>query len=269
VTDAGGNGTNPPAPAGVTIYARDTRPPTATCAVNNGALTLGQSANLSVTTTVPQGHTARIRWAVSEGSVANATAAQTAFNSSTVNFPANPQVQVKTITATATVTDDYGTTANCNTAIRVSTDPQAVHYGDILFSSGSARVDNAAKRVLLERVYPELTGAYQGYTLVLVGHIDQRERGNRTLDRNRVRNTAAVLTSGARSCSALELSRIQADWIGQEQTEYKDLSGAKDARAQNRRVELWLVPAGDPLPSVVKQAKALEARDLRRLGCPR
>ncbi|MEO5926489.1 MAG: PKD domain-containing protein [Bryobacteraceae bacterium] len=278
VVDPSANGVTPTVPAPLTIYARDTRPPTATCSVSNATLTAGQSTNLSVAATVAQGNTARILWTLSEGSVANTTAAQTAFNSSTVNFPTNPQVQTKTITATARVTDDNGATANCNTTIRVSTDPQAVHYGDILFSQGSARVDNAAKRVLLERLYPELTGAYQGYTLVLVGHTDARERA-RNLDRNRVRNTAAVVTANTRSCAALEPSRIKADWIGATESEYKDASGLADTRgssinrndprSQNRRVELWLVPAGKPVPSVVKESRTLETKDLKPLGCPR
>jgi len=279
VTDTGANPITPTPPAAVTIYARDITRPTATCSVSNATLVSGQSTNLNVVATVPQGHTARILWTLSEGTAATPNAAQTVFNSSTVNFPTNPQVQTKTITATATVTDDYGITANCNTTIRVSTDPQAVHYGDILFGPGSSRVDNAAKRVLLERLYPELTSSYQGYTLVLVGHIDASERANRTLDRNRVRNTEAVLTANARSCAALELSRVKSDWIGQTQSEYKDASGLADTRgssinrndprAQNRRVELWLVPAGKPLPSVVKEARTLETKDLKSLGCPR
>jgi outer membrane protein OmpA-like peptidoglycan-associated protein len=264
--------------APVTIYARDTRPPTATaCSATNATLTAGQTTALSMTGTVAQGNTLRIRWTASEGNITNPTSAQASFDSSSVNFPANPQAQTKTITVTATVTDDSGATASCNTTIRVSTDPQAVHYGDILFSSNSARVDNAAKRVLMERVYPELTGAYQGYTLALVGHTDKGERKN--LDRDRVRNSAAVLTAGKRSCLALEPSRIQTSSIGTTESEYKDASGLAstagsrikrdDPRSQNRRVEIWLVPAGKPMPSVMKDAKVLDPKDLRAIGCPR
>jgi flagellar motor protein MotB len=194
-----------------------------------------------------------------------------------VNFPANPQVQNKTITATATVTDDSGAKASCNTTIRVSTDPQAVHYGDILFSRNSARVDNAAKRVLMERVYPELTGAYQGYTLALIGHTDMGERRN--LDRDRIRNSAAALTAAKGSCLALEPSRIQTSSIGTTASEYKDAAGLAstsgsrikrdDPRSQNRRVEIWLVPAGKPMPTGMRDAKVLDPKDIRGLGCPR
>jgi outer membrane protein OmpA-like peptidoglycan-associated protein len=273
---------NPPstatATAPITIYARDTRPPTATaCNATNATLTAGQSTALSMTGTVAQGHTLRIRWTASEGNVTNPTQAQATFDSSSVNFPANPQPQTKTITLTATVTDDSGATASCNTTVRVSTDPQAVHYGDILFSANSARVDNAAKRVLIERVYPELTGAYQGYTLALVGHTDKGERRN--LDRDRVRNSAAVLTAGQRSCMALEPSRVQTSTIGQTESEYKDASGLasttgsrinrNDPRSQNRRVEIWLVPAGKPMPGVMQNPQLLTPQQLRGIGCPR
>jgi len=279
VTDPAPDPAFAPYPAAVTVYVRDVRPPTATCAATNTTLIVGQSADLRVAATVPQGHTARIRWALSEGTAANPTAPQTSFDSSTVNFPPSPQVQTKAITATATVTDDYGTNASCNLTIRVSTDPGAVHYADILFGAGSSRVDNAAKRVLIERLYPDLTGPYQGYTLVMVGHIDASERANRVLDRNRVRNSAAVLTAARNSCTALELSRIKADWIGVTDSEYKDASaiastsGSRikrdDPRSHNRRVELWLVPPGKPMPSVVKNAKSLDQKDIRPLGCPR
>ena len=131
--------------------------------------------------------------------------------------------------------------------------------------------------VLMERVYPELTGAYQGYTLALVGHTDKGERKN--LDRDRVRNSAAVLTAGKRSCLALEPSRIQTSSIGTTESEYKDASGLAstagsrikrdDPRSQNRRVEIWLVPAGKPMPSVMRDAKVLDPKDLRAIGCPR
>lgn len=266
------------ATAPVTIYARDTRPPTATaCNATTGTLIAGQTTGLSMTGTVAQGNTLRIQWTASEGAITNPTSAQATFNSASVNFPANPQVQTKTITATATVTDDSGATASCSTTIRVSTDPQAVHYGDILFSANSARVDNAAKRVLMERVYPELTGAYQGYTLALVGHTDRGERRN--LDRDRVRNSAAVLTAGQRSCLALEPSRVQTSSIGQTDSEYKDASGLAstagsrinrdDPRSRNRRVEIWLVPAGKPMPSVMQNPQVLTPDQLRGIGCPR
>src|SRR5262249_42892003 len=100
----------------VTVYGRAVTPPRATCsAASPGTGLLGQSANLSVTATVAQGNTARIQWRVTEGSISNPTAAQTSFNSTGVNFPQSPLAQSKTVTATATVTDNSGLNASCTT----------------------------------------------------------------------------------------------------------------------------------------------------------
>jgi outer membrane protein OmpA-like peptidoglycan-associated protein len=241
---------------------------------------------LSVTPRVAPGSNARVRWTVSEGTLSNPAAAQTTYDSTSVSFPPSGQTQTKTVTATATVTDDFGGTVSCTSTIRVSTNPQTTHYGDIVFAEGSARINNCAKRVLIERIYPQLTGDYQGYTLVLVGHIDPSERGNRTLDRSRVMNAAAVLTAGKDTCTALEPTRITADWVGTTDTEYKDTPcsvsfeaapaeraadrvNPSDARAKNRRVEIWLVPPGKSLPSSVKEAHPIPLPELRRLACPK
>jgi outer membrane protein OmpA-like peptidoglycan-associated protein/opacity protein-like surface antigen len=275
----------PPASAPtVTVYVRNNpAPPTATCsAAVPGTVVLGQSAALRVNATVAPGNTPRIQWRVTEGSVTNATAAQTTFNSTGVNFPNSPLAQTKTVTATATVTDNSGATASCSTSIVVTTEAQTVHYGDILFAQGSSRVNNAAKRILYERLYPQLAGDFRAYTVVLVGHIDPSERGYRNLDRSRVMNTAAALTAAKDGCMALDASRIQADWVGASDTEYKEADSVgtvqeratdriapNDARLKNRRVEIWLVPAGKPMPASVKQVRTLPAADLAKLGCPK
>src|SRR6202035_4554469 len=100
-----------------------------------------------------------------------------------------------------------------------------------------------------------------------------------TLDRRRVLNAAATLTAGPGSsgkdtCTALEPSRITADWVGTATTEFKDTPcsvsfeaapaeraadrvNANDDRAKNRRVEIWLVPPGKSLPASVKEAHPL------------
>jgi outer membrane protein OmpA-like peptidoglycan-associated protein len=280
------DGTLTASAAGASFYTATRQAPTASCNAAPGAVTVGETSTLSVTTRVAPGSNARIQWTVSEGTISNATAAQTTFNSTSVSFQPSGQVQTKTITATATVRDDSGGTVSCTSTIRVSTNPQTTHYGDIVFAEGSARINNCAKRVLIERVYPQLTGAYAGYTVVLVGHVDPSESGNRTLDRRRVMNAAAVLTAGKDTCTALEPSRITADWVGTTETEYKDTPcsvsfeaapterpgdrvNPSDARAKNRRVEIWLVPPGKSLPSSVKEAHVLPTPELQRLACPK
>ena len=42
-----------------------------------------------------------------------------------------------------------------------------------------------------------------------------------------------------------------------------------DARAQYRRVEVWVVPAGADLPDALKNAKEAPSAAISRLGCPR
>lgn len=270
----------------ITITARDCTAPAAVCAVSAPEVNAGTNPTFAVTATVAQGNTPRIVWTVSEGRLLSPNVATTAFDSGSVNFPPSAATQTKTITATATVTDDSGATASCNTTVRVVKRALPVHYGDIVFAQGSARVNNCAKRILYERVYPELTGAYLGYTLVLVGHIDPSEPEAQRLDQRRVMNTAASLSANRDTCKALEPGRIRADWVGTTVTEYKetpcgvsfeaapaerarDRVNPSDARARNRRVEIWLVPAGEPMPPSVKEARTLPTDELRRLACPR
>lgn len=280
------DGTLTASATGASFYTAARPAPTATCTAAPDAVEVGGTSTFGVNARVAPGSNTRITWTVSEGTLSSTTAAQTTFNSTSVSFPPGGQTQTKTITATATVRDDFGGTVSCTSTVRVSTNPQTTHYGDIVFAEGSARINNCAKRVLIERVYPQLTGAYQGYTLVLVGHIDPSERGNRTLDRRRVMNAAAVLSAGKDTCTALEPSRITADWVGTTETEYKDTPcsvsfeaapaerpadrvNASDARAKNRRVEIWLVPPGKTLPSSVKEAHVLPTPELQRLACPK
>jgi len=278
VTDTDSNAAMPITVA-ATVYARDCTPISITCsAAPANPIPLGQSVPLNATASGPQG---TIAWTVSEGGVTNAAGPQTTFNSATVAFPVSPQVQTKTVNATATVTGG-GQTASCTIPVRVTSIPPVVHYGDIVFAQASARVNNAAKRILIERLYPQLAGPYQGYTLLMVGHRDGSEPAARQMDRRRVLNTAAVLSANRDTCKDIELSRMRADWVGTANTEYKQTAAASsvtertadrinpnDRRAQNRRVELWLIPPSASMPGVVREVHPLPAPEMTRLGCPR
>ena len=291
ITDTDSNAAPAGTPAPVTIYARDNAAPAAVCSATNGSLTLGQTTALRVVPSVAQGNMARIRWTLSEGSVSDPASATPTFNSTGVVFPASAQSQTKTIRATATVTDDSGRSASCTTNLSVTLAPAMVHYGDIVFGEGSARINNCAKRILIERVYPQLTSTYQGYTLVLVGHIDPSEK-TKDLDRKRVLDAAAVLSANfgkptpQGSCTALEPTRIKGDWVATTATEYKETSCGvsfdaanaeraadrvkpNDARTRNRRVEIWLVPPGQAMPASVREAHNMPLQELQKLGCPR
>jgi hypothetical protein len=129
------------------------------------------------------------------------------------------------------------------------------------------------------------------FDVVLVGHIDSSEvpksrssKVGRNLDRDRVLQTAAVLSGGTGTCTSLDTSRIKGVWVGATQetetlptsctistTAPKERKGAElDANeAKNRRVEIWLVPKGMPLPPGARDAKELPAADLKKIGCPK
>jgi hypothetical protein len=110
-------------------------------------------------------------------------------------------------------------------------------------------------------------------------------RRNRTLDRDRVLQTAAVLSGGTGTCTSLDGSRIKGNWVGATQesetlptsctistTAPKERRGSsiQDANeAKNRRVEIWLVPRGMSLPAAARDAKDLPDAELKRIGCPK
>ncbi len=81
---------------------------------------------------------------------------------------------------------------------------------DIVFPNRSSRVNNAAKRYLIEVLTPKLR-ADPGSTVILIGHRDMSETGRAAanLDTQRVLNAAAVLSAGKGICPALDLSRVQ------------------------------------------------------------
>jgi outer membrane protein OmpA-like peptidoglycan-associated protein len=229
-------------------------------------------------------------WAASEGTVSG-SGADAQFDSGPVAFTADrSRPQSKQVTVTATVTDSKGGSGSASTNVTVNLGPEATHFGDILFPKDSARVNNCGKRVLIEQLYPQLA-ANPNYDVVLVGHIDSSEapsgksRRGRNLDRDRVLQTAAVLSGGGGTCSSLDPSRIKGSWIGATQetpslptscavstTAPKERKGAaiEDTdTSKNRRVEIWLVPKGLALPAAAHDAKDLPEADLKKIGCPK
>jgi hypothetical protein len=56
-------------------------------------------------------------------------------------------------------------------------------------------------------------------------------------------------------------------------TDVKEKSGqavkSSDARAQFRRVEIWIVPGGAAMPSGISGLKDVPAADVKKLGCPK
>ncbi|MBA3975041.1 MAG: hypothetical protein C0504_12595 [Candidatus Solibacter sp.] len=249
-------------------------------------LNYGDTARLSATGTGSACSTISFKWTASEGTAANDTSANASFDSKTVRFEQGGKIQAKTVTVRATVTDDRGATATGQAQIKVDYVPASIRFPDLIFSKGSARVNNCAKRILLEEAAAK--AADPDYEIVLVGHYDQDEvaKGRRptTLDMQRVLNAYAVLTGGSGTCGSVDPSRIKVDWVGAEQTSdfqpgicgtsARPAAGERRGSAvstadQNRRVEVWLVPKGTKVPAAFKSAKTLDPKLIKKAGCPK
>ena len=271
----------------LSINVQEYRPPTiAGVSAVPSQLNYGDTARLSATGTGSACSTISFKWTTSEGTIVNDTSANASFDSKTVRFEQGGKIQAKTVTVRATVTDDRGATATGQAQVKVDYVPTAIRFSDLIFSKGSARVNNCAKRILLEEAAAK--AADPDYEIVLIGHYDQDEvaRGNRptTLDMQRVLNAYAVLTAGSGTCGSVDPSRVKVDWVGAEQTSdfqpgicgtsARPATGERSGSAvstadQNRRVEVWLVPKGTKMPAAFKSAKTLDPKLIKRAGCPR
>jgi outer membrane protein OmpA-like peptidoglycan-associated protein len=232
---------------------------------------------LNATDTVSDCATATpIRYTASEGTITGTT-----FDSTGVSFDQSNRVslQSKVVNLTATETDSKGQTASATANVTVNLRPAASRV-DIVFANRSSRVNNAAKRYLIEQLSPRLR-ADPASTVILIGHRDMTETGlaNANLDTQRVLNTAAVMSAGKQVCPTLDLSRVQVNYAGTDQTNppmpFGDASvkersgqGTTDARAQFRRVEVWFVPGGADKPALSGLQPA-PVREIQAKGCPR
>ncbi len=276
----------------ITVHVNNySRPTVSGVTANPAELNHGQMAAVHATASGSDcSGTLTYSWAATEGTVTG-TGPDAQFDSTPVSFSADhSRPQSKQVTVTATVTDAKGGSGSASTTITVNEAAEATHFGDILFPENSARVNNCGKRVLIEQLYPQLA-ANPNYDVVLVGHIDSseapsgRSRRGRNLDRERVLNTAGVLSGGSGTCSSLDVSRIKGVWVGATQetpslptscavstTPPKERKGQaieNTDSAKNRRVEIWLVPKGLALPAAARDAKDLPEADMKRIGCPK
>jgi outer membrane protein OmpA-like peptidoglycan-associated protein len=211
-------------------------------------------------------------WTASEGRITpNAqNPNQATFDATSVAFgPASPTDQVKQITITGNVRDTRNQTSAGTSQVSVRRRAQPVQLADILFVRGSARVNNCGQRILTDDVYPQFRS---GYSIVLVGHTDASDPRSANLDRDRAYAVGRLLVSGGRSPrNTIDRSNIKVDWVGTDQTaprnsrqceaSVREAAGnaisASDAAAPNRRVEIWLVPTGAPMPPSVKNPRDL------------
>ncbi|MEO8660042.1 MAG: hypothetical protein ABI693_16345 [Bryobacteraceae bacterium] len=262
---------------------KNAAPPTVTVGISPSTIQHGMQATITPTATGSEcGGNVRTMCTASEGVVNGTT-----FDSSNVAFDPNAaKAQSKTVTITCTGTDSLGGTGSGTATVAVTERPKARRLDDLVFGKGSARVNNCAKRLLLEEV-TALMRDNPDWTLVVVSHRDEQESGRAMahLDRSRAMNTAAVLSAGTGICPSLDLSRVKVleagTTAGSEpkpsfcgaSTTIKERTGqavtAEDTRAQFRRVELWLIPSGADTPDALKSAQPIPADVVKRLGCPK
>jgi len=260
----------------VNVLVKTLAPPTVRFTVSPATINYGDRLPLNATDTISDCATGTpIRYTASEGTITGTT-----FDSSGVSFDPNAtSVQTIVERPTATETDSKNQTATANANVTVIRKALASRV-DIVFANRSARVNNAAKRYLIEQLTPKLR-ADAGSTVILIGHRDMSETGRAfaKLDTERVLNTAAVLSAGKGVCPALDLSRVQVKSDGTDQADspmpfgdasVKERSGQSttDQRAQFRRVEVWFVPGGADRPSVSGLGSAPE-KEIKAKGCPK
>jgi outer membrane protein OmpA-like peptidoglycan-associated protein len=260
----------------VNVQVRTLGPPTIRFAVTPATINYGDRLPLNATDTISECATGTpIRYTASQGTITGTT-----FDSSGVTFDPNATgAQSVVVRLTATETDSRNQTVSANANVTVNKRAVAARQ-DIVFANRSSRVNNAAKRYLIEVLTPKLR-ADPGSTVILIGHRDTSETGRAfaKLDSERVINTAAVMSAGKGICPSLDLSRVQVSSAGTDQTDppmpfgdasVKERSGqsATDARAPDRRVEVWFIPSGADRPSVSGLGPA-PAKEIQAKGCPR
>jgi len=266
----------------VTVTIKNYAPPRVTFTLSRSTIPFGDRLPLAANAqgTDCSGNIA-IRYSASEGSVSGNT-----FDSSSMSFDMANRIreQSKVVHLTATATDAKGGTGSATADLTVTLSPEARRLDDIIFPTNSARVNNCAKRLLLEVLTPMLR-ADPNATVILIGHRDERERGRAAaqLDRERTLNAAAVLSAGTGICPSLELNRMKVKFAGTDQTSaarpamcgesVQERPGqgirANDQRAQFRRVEVWFIPGGAAIPAALTGLEDVPASDVKKLGCPK
>lgn len=267
--------------ASATFNIKPLTPPTVTLNGLPATIQYGDQLPLNATATGSDcGGPATVTYTVSEGTVSGTT-----FDSNSMAFDRSNRTrrQVRTVKVTATATDQRGQTATATGEITVVLSPQARRLDDLVFPANSTRVNNCAKRILLEELTPLLKDIPES-RVYLIGHTDGRERAG-VIDKRRVLNAAAVLSAGTGICPQLDLSRVNGGWVGTDQssnprpglcgtsTDIRERRGQAigkgDSRAMFRRVEVWFVPEGAELPAELQNITPIPAGEVTPLGCPR
>ena len=184
ISAGGQSQTSDPVSFRIKNYAR----PTVHLTLAQSTIAAGATDGVSATATGSEcGDPVNITYSASEGSISNGT-----YDSSGVSFNQSGRgLQTKVVRITATATDRTGATATDTGELTVTSKPVARRLEDLVFPANSSRVNNCAKRLLLEVLTPILKDDPDA-KVILIGHRDASERVT-TLDRARVLNAAAVL----------------------------------------------------------------------------
>jgi outer membrane protein OmpA-like peptidoglycan-associated protein/opacity protein-like surface antigen len=268
----------------VTVRVNEVTAPTVQFALSQTSIPYGSKLPLHATATAgPCGGPATVRYTASQGTITGDV-----FDSSPLSFDQSNRLkqQTQVVHLTAIATGQNGGSGNASADLTVTLSPEARRLDDIVFPANSARVNNCAKRLLMEQLTPLLRDDPNA-TVILIGHRDEREKGKAAskLDTVRTLNSAAVLSAGTGICPMLELSRVKVNWVGTDQTsatrplfcgtstDVKERNGqsvkSTDPRAQFRRVEVWIVPGGAAMPAGVSGLQDVPAADVKKLGCPK
>ncbi len=279
-----------PAPAVVTVTAKAYTNPSLTLSAEKSTLMYGESTPLHTEATKGACNgTVTVSCTATEGAITGTDTK--VFDSNGVSFDMSNRgkEQSKQVTITCTANDDKGGSGTATTPITVTLKASAQRKYDVLFPSGSSRVNNCGKRALIDEIAPALE-ADPSMTVVLVGHVDGVEKAPRVrtrrgapaaepIDQQRADNVAAVLSAATGICRRVNPNQIKVKWIGSDQAnEYRTPSCADSVKerrgaatkgdAKDRRVEVYLVPSGADMPPALAGAVDLPA-SVKALGCPK
>jgi outer membrane protein OmpA-like peptidoglycan-associated protein len=265
----------------VTVGIQASGPPMVQFSIPQSTIALGDRITLNAMAEgTPCTNPVTVRYTASAGTIMG-----NVFDSGSVPMDLTNRLKLQTqpVTITAIATDKNGTEARANATVTVTLKPEARRFDDIVFPAGSARVNNCAKRVLLEQLAAVARDNPDG-KVIFIGHRDESDRGRQaaSLDERRVLNAAAVISNDSGICASIEPSRVNGNWVGTDQatptrpnfcgTSVTERRGQgvreTDARAQYRRVEVWFVPAGADMPAGLNAHDLPEAQ-VKALGCPR
>jgi hypothetical protein len=264
-----------------TVNVKEYRQPSGSVSASPSSIPVGGTSSLTSSFTGQCGGAIKpATYSAAEGSISGDT-----FNSGGVSVPPGSQ---KSVTITATTTDEQGGRGTATTTVTVTNAalPMFTRLPDVLFSQGSARVNNAGKRVLLEQLKTYLDRDPTGH-VIFVGHDVDKEpksrKGMDPLDEQRALNAAAIISAGQAICLGFAPSQILIGYTGSNQNGVdfnpffdagsKERAGSvikeSDPNAKYRRVEVYFVPTGAKNPASAPELKDATTLGVSKLGCPK